>query len=59
MTWPFDVCPDWPINDDWLHFAFAPVEFTLREGEDVDTTYTKEMLLRPFLTDDRKDSHKH
>ena len=28
LPWPLASCPDWPINDDWRDFAFAPVEFS-------------------------------
>ena len=27
LPWPFSECPDWPINDSWRDFAFAPVTF--------------------------------
>ena len=27
LPWPFSECPDWPINDTWRDFAFAPVTF--------------------------------
>ena len=36
LGWPFSVCPDWPMNEDWLRFAFAPVSFSFRVDNDPD-----------------------
>ena len=27
LPWPLSVCPDWPINAEWLDFAFEKVTF--------------------------------
>jgi hypothetical protein len=43
--WPFSVCPDWPINDEWLRFAFAPVVFTVDKEAEESSFYTLKNLL--------------
>ena len=27
LLWPLSVCPNWPINGEWLDFAFEKVTF--------------------------------
>jgi uncharacterized protein len=44
-TWPFSNCPDWPINNDWLRFAFAPVTFTVDEHAVESTSFSLKTIL--------------
>ncbi len=44
-TWPFSNCPDWPINNDWLRFAFAPVTFTVDEDAVESTSFSLKTIL--------------
>ena len=44
-SWPFSVCPDWPISNDWLRFAFAPVSFTIDEEAEESASYSKNTFL--------------
>ena len=44
-SWPFSVCPDWPISNDWLRFAFAPVSFTIDEEAEETASYSKNSFL--------------
>ena len=38
LSWPFSECPDWPINREWLDFAFEKVTFKpLTLDNDIDT----------------------
>src|ERR1700756_5119631 len=44
-SWPFSVCPDWPISNDWLRFAFAPVTFTFDEEAEESASFSKNSFL--------------
>ena len=37
LSWPFSECPDWPINREWLDFAFDKVTFKSSVDIDIDT----------------------
>jgi hypothetical protein len=37
LSWPFSECPDWPINREWLDFAFDKVTFKSSVDIDNDT----------------------
>ena len=57
LGWPFSVCPDWPMNDDWLRFAFAPVSFSFRVDVDPDDIpmYSRNNIL--CLENENIDNH--
>ena len=44
-SWPFSVCPDWPISNDWLRFAFAPASFTFDEEAEESASFSKNSFL--------------
>jgi hypothetical protein len=57
LGWPFSVCPDWPMNEDWLRFAFAPVSFSFRVDVDPDDIpmYSRNNIL--CLENENVDNH--
>jgi len=35
LPWPLRDCPDWPMNPDWLEFAFARVDLAPEPDDDI------------------------